>query len=803
LKPRSRLSFVVYAFYFVIALVITFPLILNLSTQMIGHPTGDVYEMGHHIWWFRYALQNGQPVFWQTLSGYPDGFSAVSLWANPLQFFPAWLFTFFMPVASAYNLTVLLTMALNGWAMCWVMSQWLCRDEESNSICVPAVLAGLVYMAYPTMQGHLFGGHAGLLVAWGAPLYVYALFKLATRPTRRWFLLAVLFFLLTSSGHTLQLIYVLMPITGVFILSQLLQRDWRGALRTVAVSVVGSALLLIFVLPVFSDTFASDTYTGDTGYIPFSLDVLAVVTPSFGHVLFGTLDYTHHVLGINLTEGSAYLGIAVAILGLIGAWRSSRARWWLALAVVAWLLALGPVFKAFDQPLLLNIDGFPATITPPWALLYKLPGFSLARTPGRFAFTLALAVAALAGYGAAALWTSRRGKIAANLVLGVLMAITLFEYQAFFPHYTVPAETPQAIRELNTRQDVRAVMDMPWGNLLAAKQGLYWQTWHQKPLIAGQVTRRTPVSPAKLTLLEETLNPALLEAAGADVILLHKEYMDAELDQHLRTEFGSPYYEDNTVALFDVPVAETEPQRVSRLTPETNLETQLESYLYTPSAGWMDFSGRLQARGRAVSLLLNNQLIHQWTPAQTENGAFDFSVPLPLAEPDYYTVTLRIDPLCPATFDQELLRCRSARLTGLSLTSVDDQPLDDPIQFDAGIELRGVYLPSEVVSGTTLPVRLWWAFAQPVAADTVRFIKLLDEQGNEAAGLDTAPGTRSAGEALAETLALDITGLSGTYDVYAGWYTYPDLMRIPVLSKVTGASDQWVLLGNVTVESDE
>jgi hypothetical protein len=805
LKPLSRLSFAIYTFYFAITLVITFPLILNLSSQMIGHPTGDVYEMGHHIWWFKYALQNGEPIFWQTLSGHPEGFSAVSLWANPLQFFPAWLFSFFMPVASAYNLTVLLTMALNGWAMCWVMWQWLCGEGEETTlrVCLPALLAGLVYMAYPTMQGHLFGGHAGLLVAWGAPLYVYALFRLSTTPTRRWFALAVLFFLLTPSGHTLQLIYVLMPITAVFFFSRLLVRDWRGALRTFAVSIVGCLLLLIFVLPVFSDTFSSDTYTGDTGYIPFSLDVLAVVTPSFGHVLFGNLDYTHRVLGINLTEGSGYLGIIVAILALIGASRVQQARWWLVLAVIAWLLALGPVFKAFDQPMLLEIDGLPVTITPPWAVLYKLPGFSLARTPGRFAFTLALAVAALAGYGASALWKQLGRSTRANVVLGALMAVTLFEYQAFFPHYTVPAEVPTAIQGLNTHENVRAVMDMPWGNLLAAKQGLYWQTWHQKPLIAGQVTRRTPVSPAKLTLLEETLDPALLNAAGADVILLHKQYMDAELDQNLRSAFGAPSYEDEIVALFDVPEAQADSQPVSLVRPETDLETQLDSYLYTPSAGWMEYSGSLQARGRTVSLLLDGQLIYRWMPEQTENGAFAFTVPLPLDDAGYYTVSMLIDPPCPATFQPNLLRCRSGELTDVSLMSVADSPLDNPIQLDAGIALTGAYLPPEALTENVLPVRLWWNFTQPVDADTVRFVKVLDQEGNEAAGIDTASGPQQSGDSLAETLELDLSGLtSGTYEVYTGWYTYPDLTRIPVLSDVPGAPDNWILLGTVTIASD-
>ena len=43
--------------------------------------------------------------------------SAPLLWSLPLQSFPAWLFAFVMPLPAAFNLAALLTLALNGWAM--------------------------------------------------------------------------------------------------------------------------------------------------------------------------------------------------------------------------------------------------------------------------------------------------------------------------------------------------------------------------------------------------------------------------------------------------------------------------------------------------------------------------------------------------------------------------------------------------------------------------------------------------------------------------------------------------------------
>jgi hypothetical protein len=793
LKPFSLQSLSVYLFFLLVAVVITLPLITNLSTEMIGHSTGDAYEMGHHIWWFKYALQNGLPLFEQPLSGYPDGFSAISLWSNPLQFFPAWLFAFFMPVPSAYNLAILLTMALNGWAMCWVMWQWLCKDDLS--ICVPAVIAGIIYMAFPTMQGHLFGGHAGLLVAWGAPLYVYALFKLIEQPSRRWFALAVLFFLLTPSGHTLQLIYVLMPITGWFVLSQLFKRDWIGTLRVIGVSLVGSVLLLIFLIPVFSEAF-SETYEGEQGFVRFSIDLLGIATPSFGHPVFGQFDITRRVLGVNLPEGYTYIGIVAAILSLIAIVARRAARGWLVVAVIAWILALGPVFKLYDTPLTTTIDGYSATISPPWTFLYGLPGFNLARTPGRFTFTLALAVAVMVGYGADILWQRGQGRrlFAAGglLFLGVF---ALWEYQAFFPHPTVPANVPQAIIDLQGDEEVEAVMDVPWGNLLAAKQGMYIQTWHQKPVIAGQVTRRTPVSPAKLSLLEETLDLSLLEDAGVDVMILHKAYASASQRERMDAALGAPYFEDERFALYRVSSTDEGLMVEWQLAGDSGVETQSESYLFTPSPGWMDFSGTLSARGRNASLYLNEKLIYRWSL----EGNTPFTVPLPIAARGYHTVTLLVEPPCPQFYDPTL-RCRDVRLEGLTLTPLSAGPLYVPTEFERGVELSGVYLPQDLVTDDVLPIRLWWTFEEGINDGDVRFIKVLDANGTPVLELDSAPGSHFPSEQLAERLDLDASGLSGTYAVYVGWYTLPSVERFEVLSDVPGKNDRWVFLGTVTLQ---
>ncbi len=109
---------------------------------------------------------------------------------------------------------------------------------------------------------------------------------------------------------------------------------------------------------------------------------------------------------------------------------------------------------------------------------------------------------------------------------------------------------PGAVHALAGRDDLRAVFNIPWENTVAAKEALYLQTAHHKPMIAGHVTRSTPVDPAKLTLLQTTLDPVLLDAAGADVVIVHKRYATPQQTAFVAEMLGTAYYEDAVLAIF-------------------------------------------------------------------------------------------------------------------------------------------------------------------------------------------------------------------------------------------------------------
>ncbi len=816
LKRTLPLNLAIYGLYLAVALLITWPLLTVISTHFAGYPFGDAHEMTRHIWWIKHALQTGQPLFFQPLLAYPDGIQGVILWSDPLQFFPGWLFAFFMPLPAAYNLFALLTLALNGWAAYWLV--WKLTNVRSA-----ALLGGLVFMTAPVIQGHLAGGHGGLLVQWPLPLLTYSLLKVAglqatgnRQQTRKYILLAIIFFVITPFGHTLQLIYAVLPLIAVIGITVIIRREWWALLRLVIVGAVGSILLLIFLLPVFSSTFGTSAYTAEGGGVDFSDDLLGIVTPSFNHPLYGQLDYTHKVLGVNIVEGSSYIGIIAGLLALLALWKVKAARWWLALALVLWILSLGPLLKVFDQPIKINLGDYETYLTLPYALVYNLPGFSLARAPGRFDFLLALVMAVLVGYGwawiSSKLVVSRQSSVnsqqnfslstfpaLATLIIGLLI---LFDYQSFWPLPTFDATIPQAVYNLSKREDVRAVYDVPWDNLLAAKDALWLQTAHEKPMIAGQVTRRTPVSPAKLTILEQTMSPLLFKEAGADVVIVHKFYdKDGKLAANARKNLGEPTYEDDLIALFNVPTHIYLYVFPSFARPVTNSPNQSTLYVFAPGPGWLNLTLSQREASPEFTLKVDGQIIRRW-PANA--FSYDMPVSIPFANGGYHILTTEMSPQCPEVLPT-LVQCALAP----PVMIYDAGPyelrngiwnVDQTVYFDRGIQLLDSRFPPITVNGR-LAVDLWWQFDQPRTEQDIRFIKVLDANGKAVSSDDHTLGVQPKGGQWVETVSLDLPPdlPAGEYKIYVGWYTYPDLTRFKVLSDVPGAVDNWAQIGTFTV----
>jgi hypothetical protein len=254
------------------------------------------------------------------------------------------------------------------------------------------------------------------------------------------------------------------------------------------------------------------------------------------------------------------------------------------------------------------------------------------------------------------------------IVAFLLMAAILLDVRWYSELPMVPAEIPPEIIALSDRDDIRAVLDVPFEHLLVDKDGMYLQTGHEQPMIAGHIARRTPLNPAVGWLLQGTLDPALLNMAGVDVIILHKEWDDeaGALDSFLRERLGTPLYEDERIAAFQSPDSAAAPTFITYSNLSPVLERSADIYFYAPSNGSATLTGMLVSRTPLeVTISLNNQPIS----TVTVDGETALNVPFPY-QAGYNTVTLALNPPCPANTG-EAITCAGVNVVEMAINQSD------------------------------------------------------------------------------------------------------------------------------------
>ena len=585
-------------------------------------------------------------------------------------------------------------------------------------------------------------------------------------------------------------------------------------------------------LPLFQEMLRGGSdYLQESGTVRYSTDLLAFGLPSpFNPVVANLgLDWqvAWDVLGDNAIEGSAYLGVIAVLLMGIALWsRGKEARPWLILGLACMLLSLGPVLKVADHVAGVTVEGDATTpIALPYAVLDDLPGLSMIRTPGRFNLTTSVAVGALVAYGWVALSVRRLRRARwQGAALIVATALIMVEYVVFAPFPTTRAAVPTYFETLAAQAEqgeTRPVLTLPAGEFFANQWLLFDQTAHHQPVIAGHVIRNTPANPALLALVNAAALPpdasdfmtpltiedqaGLLRASGAAVVVVRRAAGEgAAMAAYLPEVLGAPVYEDAEVTIFEVPDGPL---------PDRVLTVALDGWPVAEheSARWVGDGLRLAAfvpqAGRAYwTFEAGSWLVDRWVTLDYEEAASDaFYVEAGDAVQMWHASQQTLDTgFHMATFDVPAESSGCTLLPGepgcrevwigtprLQFEEEDQQP--------GGVFGDKMRLVSWQVMGDeagTLILDLNWQALAADRADYTAFVHLLDAEGNLVAQWDGSPGPdgqptsswRQNGTRWQRvTLGGDVE--PGSYQVYVGMYTHPDLVRLPVLADTPRAAD--------------
>jgi hypothetical protein len=128
-------------------------------------------------------------------------------------------------------------------------------------------------------------------------------------------------------------------------------------------------------------------------------------------------------------------------------------------------------------------------------------------------------------------------------------------------------------------------------------------------------------------------------------------------------------------------------------------------------------------------------------------------------------------------------------------SGISDQMVSISAEFGDQIALIGYWLSDEsgahinsLIPDQAVTITLYWRALKQPSADYTAFVHVVDPAGNIAAQSDLKPDTGNyptiiwaEGEIVSTTHIITLAAESkGPYTIYAGWYTFPDLQRLPV-----------------------
>jgi hypothetical protein len=419
----------------VAALVMHWPLPLYLGRD-VPRDLGDPLPQAWQIAWDGHALLH-QPL---------DFFQANVFWPldNSLAFSDALLgYAPFGTIGSGPEAAVFRygVLFLFAYALAFFGAYLLARELGAGRAGSFVAGAAFAYAPWRLEQD----GHLHVLSSGGIPLALFLLVRGYRRGSGRLVLAGWLVAAWQLSlGFTLglQLAYLLFVLAvGAVVVAR--RRRWRPGRRVLVATGAGVAVFCVLAvamavpyLQVGRDHPESErTATAVEAFSGWPRQYLA--PPGANTVWSGVTRGVRRDLTF-VPEQTLFPGLAIVALALVclaGGGLARRLRWGLGLgALLLALLALG-----------VHKGGFPW----PYRLLYDYaPGWQSVRTPGRLNTLTSLALALLAGGGAAVLLARMRGRAVRAAVGGVLVALVLVEGAGFSfegglrgpAHPTVPAE---------------------------------------------------------------------------------------------------------------------------------------------------------------------------------------------------------------------------------------------------------------------------------------------------------------------------------------------------------------------------
>jgi hypothetical protein len=560
------------------ACFLTFPIVLHLSSLVIGRPFEDAFESIWYLYWYKHALFDLQasPLF-QPGVFYPSGWNLWFAVLPPLYPFLLVPLTLVTGPVSTYNLALLSSCVLAAFGTFMAV-------RVMGGGWWGGLFAGIAFAFYPQREVYL-GGHLNFLFGsmW-LPWILYGAVRAARSPERRnrWATFALISYALAIAGA-----WQFAVLGGVVLLVAIVAY-WLPAARREPFG-WGKALLVgvlawsVIAVPLLAGALSAKSEMGEASQFPFesanvsSVSIERLLVPSGINPIFWDLARKIFPLhnGADSVVVLGYVPMILAIL-LLRKPVPVHGKVGLTLVAIGVIMMLGMTLHFWGKPVLISapqfISSFVEDVTRekgvslsaggnvqvplPSALLYLLlPPMRSFHNFGRWGLVSSLGIAILGGLGLTKV--TRAWKKPQRIVLGGLACLLLLVEFNMQPLRDMTSTT-QMHRSVDDwlveHAGSGAIIEYPLSYTMKG-QSLYYTMAHGQKIVHGYSTIPPQGYRDILPILNRWPEPSaldLLAKIGVKYILVHAFSGDNFEAKQLPTLLNEPRI--RLVQVFPTPI---------------------------------------------------------------------------------------------------------------------------------------------------------------------------------------------------------------------------------------------------------
>ena len=528
------------AIYCLLTIVYFYPCLSTMNTHVIG-PGEDNMSGFWDLWWANDMVLHGdQSLTFAHHVYYPQGTSLYYIAWSFYSLAVLYPLRLFLGPVSAYNIIVLHTFPLAG-----LGAFFLVRYLTRNSWL--ALLGGFLFAFSPfhfvRAQHHYHINNIQFV-----PFFVLYYIRAVKENTRKYLILATLFFLLNAASDWNYMFFGLYFV--VFSYIYLAIRNRRLIMpdlikKSATITLIPILILSVWLVPMMKIGLTNKE-VNLPGHRSFVADLVGLYLPNFYHWLgsLGPLAKINAMYQGNVWECVSYLGLATIVLVAVTFNRLVRPAAPYFLAAIAFLImALGAYPHLAGQAIPIRL---------PDQVLSQMPFFSNLRAPVRFmtyvylfwSIIVVMAFQRLLG----SVSTPRP-----RLVLSVLVPLLLFLDYFNVCHDKTEVAAPPCYQAIAADTSSFGILNLPEEYVTSCRYMMY-QASHHIPIVNGATTRKVGKSLIdSLAMNDLDVQQRQLVDDKVKYLVVHKNLLaDKVFDLAAYRNHYGRFYEDDRSVVFKV-----------------------------------------------------------------------------------------------------------------------------------------------------------------------------------------------------------------------------------------------------------